>query len=109
MVQQSSKPLPQLHSTRPWSSAATAQVTGTRPYKVGATASWSGATVAPLMGTGPYKLAPVCLSPMRPCHVPMQACKKPDEPCVLVAAPSNVAVDQLAQKVAQTGLKVSEL
>lgn len=38
-----------------------------------------------------------------------QACKRPDEPCVLVAAPSNVAVDQLADKISQTGLKVVRL
>lgn len=36
----------------------------------------------------------------------LQACKRPDEPCVLVAAPSNVAVDQLADKISQTGLRV---
>jgi regulator of nonsense transcripts 1 len=36
----------------------------------------------------------------------VQACKRPEQPCLLVAAPSNVAVDQLAQKVSQTGLKV---
>ncbi|KAJ9528293.1 hypothetical protein QJQ45_014261, partial [Haematococcus lacustris] len=42
-------------------------------------------------------------------HCPWQACKRPNEPCVLVAAPSNVAVDQLAQKISQTGLKVVRL
>lgn len=35
-----------------------------------------------------------------------QANKRQDEPCVLVAAPSNVAVDQMADKISQTGLKV---
>ncbi len=35
-----------------------------------------------------------------------QACKRPGEPCLLVAAPSNVAVDQLAMKASQAGLKV---
>jgi len=39
----------------------------------------------------------------------VQACKRPDEPCVLVAAPSNVAVDQMADKISQTGLKVVRL
>jgi regulator of nonsense transcripts 1 len=39
----------------------------------------------------------------------VQACKRADEPCVLVAAPSNVAVDQLADKMSQTGLRVVRL
>ena len=36
----------------------------------------------------------------------VQANKRTEEPCMLVSAPSNVAVDQMADKISQTGLKV---